>query len=106
MRRGEVYRADLPLGYGQRPVVVLTRSAVAEARSRVTVAPVTRRARKIRSEVPVGRAEGLKRASVVNVDNVLTVPKELLAPHPIGRLGEAASRRLDAAISWALDVRP
>ena len=105
MRRGEVYWADLPLGYGRRPVVVLTRSAVADVRTRVTVAPITRRARKIRSEVPVGRVQGLGRVSVVNVDNVLTVPKELLEPEPVGRLGEAADRRLDAAIRWALDIR-
>ena len=104
MRRGEVYWADLPLGYGRRPVVVLTRGAVAEVRTRVSVAPVSR-GRRIRSEVPVGRAEGLGRGSVVNVDNVLTVPKDLLEPDPIGRLGEAASRRLDAALRWALDIR-
>ena len=105
MRRGEVYWANLPLGYGRRPVVILTRTAVADVRTTVTVAPVTRRARKIGSEVPVGRTEGLGRASVVNVDNALTVPKDLLEPDPIGRLGEAASRRLDAAIRWALDIR-
>lgn len=105
MRRGEIYWADLPLGYGRRPVVVLTRGAVADVRTRVTVAPVTRRARRIRSEVPVGRADGLGRGSVVNVDNVLTVPKELLEPDPVGRLGEPATRRLDAALRWALDIR-
>ena len=105
MKRGEVYWADLPLGYGRRPVVVLTRGAVADVRSRVTVAPVTRRARRIRSEVPVGRAEGLERASVVNLDNVLTVPRELLEPEPLGRLGPRASARLDAALCWALDIR-
>ena len=105
MRRGEVYWADLPLGYGRRPVVIVTRSAVADVRARVTVAPVTRRARGIRSEVPVGRAAGLGRGSVVNVDNILTVPKELIEPDPIGRLGEATRRRLDGAIRWALDIR-
>ncbi len=105
MKRGEVYWADLPLGYGRRPVVVLTRGAVAEVRSRVSIAPVSRRARRISSEVPVGRTEGLARGSVVNVDNVLTVPKELLEPNRIGRLGEAATRRLDAALRWALDIR-
>jgi hypothetical protein len=42
---------------------------------------------------------------VVNVDNVLTVPKELLEPDPIGHLGEAAIRRLDAALRWALEIR-
>jgi mRNA-degrading endonuclease toxin of MazEF toxin-antitoxin module len=105
MRRGEVYWADLPLGYGRRPVVILTRGAVADVRTRVTVAPVTRRTRRIGSEVPVGRTEGLGRGSVVNVDNVLTVPKELLEPERIGRLGEAATRRLDAALRWALEIR-
>ncbi len=104
MKHGEVYWADLPLGYGRRPVVVLTRSAVADVRTLVTIAPITRRARKIRSEVPVGRTEGLGRA-VINVDNVLTVPKVLLEPDPIGRLGEIPRRRLDAALRWALDIR-
>jgi mRNA interferase MazF len=104
MKRGEVYWADLPLGYGRRPVVVLTRSAVADIRTLVTVAPITRRVRKIRSEVPVGRTEGLDRASVINVDNVLTVPKELLESTPIGDLGGTASRRLDAALRWALGI--
>jgi mRNA-degrading endonuclease toxin of MazEF toxin-antitoxin module len=105
MKRGEVYWADLPLGYGRRPVVVVTRSAVADVRARVTVAPVTRRVRKIRSEIPVGRAEGLGRSSVVNVDNLLTVPKDLLEPGPVGRLEKASRRRLDEALRWALDIR-
>ncbi len=105
MKRGEVYWADLPLGYGRRPVVVLTNNAVADVRTLVTIAPITRRARKIRSEVTVGRTEGLGRASVINVDNLLTVPKVLLEPDPIGRLGEIPRRRLDAALRWALDIR-
>ena len=105
MKRGEVYWADLPLGYGRRPVVVLTRSAVADVRTLVTIAPITRRIRKIRSEVPIGRTEGLGRASVINVDNLLTVPKVLLEPDPIGCLGEIPRRRLDAALRWALDSR-
>jgi mRNA interferase MazF len=105
MRRGEVHWADLPLGYGRRPVVILTRSAVADVRERLTVAPITRRARRIRSEVPVGRGEGLRHASVVNVDNVVTIPKDLVELEPIGRLGDRARRRLDAALRWALDIR-
>jgi mRNA-degrading endonuclease toxin of MazEF toxin-antitoxin module len=105
MKRGEVYWADLPLGYGRRPVVVLTRSPVADVRTLVTIAPITRRIRKIRSEVPIGRTEGLGRASVINVDNLLTVPKVLLEPDPIGRIGEIPRRRLGAALRWALDIR-
>jgi mRNA-degrading endonuclease toxin of MazEF toxin-antitoxin module len=53
----------------------------------------------------VGRAEGLRRISVVNVDNVLTVPKEALETEPIGRLTQTTRRRLDAALRWALDIR-
>jgi mRNA-degrading endonuclease toxin of MazEF toxin-antitoxin module len=105
MRRGEVYWADLPLGYGRRPVVILTRGTVADVRPRVTIAPITWRTRRIRSEVPVGRAEGLGRGSVVNVDNVLTVPKELLDADPIGRLTSSSRRNLDQALRWALDIR-
>ena len=53
----------------------------------------------MRSRLPTGRA------SVINVDNLLTVPKVLLEPDPIGRLGEIPRRRLDAALRWALDIR-
>lgn len=105
MKRGEVHWAHLPEGFGRRPVVILSRDAVLPVRDRVTVAPISRTIREIRSEVPVGRPEGLGFDSVVNTDEILTIPKRRLDPEPIGSLGPVKIRELEAAIHYALDLR-
>jgi len=105
VRRAEIFWADLPETHGRRPVVVLTRTGAIEGRRRVTVAPVTRTARGIRSEVAVGKKEGLSTDSVVTADNIMTVPKWALADRPLGALGPLKRRELDHAIRYALDIR-
>ena len=52
-----------------RPVIVLTRARIADRLSRVLVAPVTSTVRRIPTEVVVGRDEGVRAGSVVNLDN-------------------------------------
>lgn len=104
MKRGEVYWADVPSGYGRRPVVILTRDAAIPVRTRVTVAPVTRTSRRIRAEISVGPPEGLPRDSVVNVDELVTVAARRIDPDPIGVLGPAKLRQLESAIHYALDL--
>lgn len=105
VRRGDVFWARLPQGYGRRPVVILTRDAAIGVRTRVTVAPITRTRRGIRSEVPVGRGEGLPADSVVSADNILTVPKSLFGRRRTGVLGARKRAELDRAIRYALDIR-
>ena len=105
MRRGEVRWALLPEGYGRRPVVVLSRNAVLPVRGHVTVAPITRTVREIRSEVPVGAAEGLPRDSVVNTDEIVTIPIRMVDLGAIGSLGPVKLRELASAIHYALDLR-
>lgn len=78
MRRAEVWWAERPPPVGPRPVVVLTRNAVSEMIGAVVVALVTRTSRGLPTEVSVGKAEGLPRPSVVNTDNILTVPRQRL----------------------------
>ena len=85
-------------------MVVLTRDAACEVLAAVTCAPITRTTRGIRSEVPVGPPEGLPEPSVINCDNVLTVPKADLDPDPVGRLGEVTRAALDRAMRFALDI--
>ena len=99
-----MYWADLGPPAGRRPVVVLTRDAACEVLAAVTCAPITRTTRGIRSEVPVGLPEGLPEPSVINCDNVLTVPKADLDPDPAGRLGEVTRAALDRALRFALDI--
>ena len=105
MRRGEVHWAFLPEGFGRRPVVILSRDLVLPVRDRVTVAPISRTIREIRSEVAVGADEGLEHDSAVNTDEVLTIPKRRLDPDAIGSLGPVKLRELEVAIHYALDLR-
>lgn len=105
MTRGDVVWADLGPPVGRRPVCVLTRDAAIPVLAAVTCAPITRTVRGIRSEVQVGRAEGLRAKSVISCDNLITVPLDLFDRAPVGRLGAAARRQLDRALRYALDIR-
>ncbi|MGH3026045.1 MAG: type II toxin-antitoxin system PemK/MazF family toxin [Gaiellaceae bacterium] len=100
MRRGELWLAEV--GRKRRPVVLLTRSEVLDARSLVTVAEVTTSIRGLAAEVDVDRVEaGLDRPSVVNCDGLHTVAQGSLTG-PIGRVGDDIMRKVCAAISYAL----
>lgn len=103
--RGDLIWADLGPPAGRRPVCVLTRDAAIDVLTAITCAPITRTIRGIRSEVAVGRDDGLPAASVISCDNLVTVPIGLLDPEPIGRLGLEARRRLDRALRYALDIQ-
>lgn len=86
-----------------RPVLVLTREAVRPHLQRVTVAPITTTARGLSSEVSVGARNGLDQESVVNCDNVLTVPASTLGRH-VGYLLPAQEAQLAEAIRAAFDL--
>ena len=88
LRHGQVWWADMPGGQ-VRPVVVLTRSAVAPLLSRVLVAPVTSTVRGLRTEVVLGTAEGVRDGSVANLGNVHLLDTVLL----LRIAGEVAARR-------------
>jgi mRNA interferase MazF len=103
--RGEVIWADLGAPAGRRPVCVLSRDAAIEVLTALTCAPITRTVRGIRSEVEVGPAEGLPEPSVINCDNLITVPASVLDPAPVGRLDLDARVRLDRALRYALDIQ-
>ena len=103
MRRGEVWWAQLPRPAGRRPVVLLSRDAAYRVRTAVTVAPVTRTVRNIPTEVSVGRADGLPARSVVNLDDIATIPKALLKER-LTSLGPSRMRDVDRAILFALEI--
>lgn len=83
---------------------VLTRDAAIEVLSTVTCAPITRTIRGIRSEIAVGREDGLPEASVITCDNVVTVTKSILDDRPIGHLSSEKRAALDRALRYALDI--
>lgn len=71
----------------------------------ITCAPVTRTIRNIRSEFEVGPDDGLPERSVIDCDNLSTVPKDRLYRAPLGHLGLTERVKLDHALSYALDIQ-
>ena len=104
MKRGEVWWADLPAPIGKRPVLLLSRDKAYAIRNAVTVATITRTVRNIPVEVAVGEAQGLPKLCVVNLDDILTVPKRILLTR-IGALDPERMVQVAAAIHFALDLR-
>ena len=103
MRRGEVWWAHLPPPSGRRPVVLLSREAAYRVRSAVTVAPVTTTIRDIPVEVVLDEGDGLPRRCVVNLDDVATIPKDLLRTR-LAVLSREKLLAVEAAIRFALDL--
>ena len=101
MRRGEVWWTDLPAPAGRRPVVLLSRNEAYAVRELVTVAPITTRVRRIPTEVPLGPAEGLPKACVVNLDTITTIPRRTLT-QPIGPLSPDKLAAVERALIFAL----
>jgi mRNA interferase MazF len=86
-----------------RPVLVLTRELVRPHLSAVTVAPITTTIRGLSTEVPVDTANGLAGPSVVNCDNIITIPVSTLGTQ-IGVLLDRQETALSDAIQAAFDL--
>ena len=100
MRRGEVWLAEV--GQTKRPVLLLTRSEVLDARSLVTVAEVTTSIRGLAAEVDINHVEvGLDQPSVINCDGLHTVVQASLTG-PVGHVSDDTMQRVCSAISYAL----
>ena len=104
MRRGEVWWADLPQPTGRRPVVLLSRDAAYRVRTSITVGVVTRTARAIPVEVPLGPEDGMPQQCVVNLDDILTIPKARLTER-ITTLSPQKMTAVARAIIFALDLK-
>jgi mRNA interferase MazF len=103
MRRGEVWWAELPAPAGRRPVVLLSRNEAYAVRELVTVAPITTRVRRIPTEVPLGPADGLPKACVVNLDTLTTIPRRTLT-EAIGPLPPEKLVAVERALMFALGL--
>lgn len=78
MTQGQIWWADLPEPAGRRPVVILTRTPGLRRLTNVTVAPITRTARGIETEVPLTPADGVPTDCIISLDNIATVRKQTL----------------------------
>ena len=81
---GQIWWADLDDKI--RPVVVLTRSNVADRLHNLLVAPVTSTIRGIPTEVSLGPSNGVRTGSVANLDNTQLIARDRL----LERLGSVA----------------
>lgn len=91
MLRGEIWFAATP--GGDRPVLVLTRDPVADRIGSVVVAALTRTRRGLVSELTLTTDDGVPTDSVVNFDNLHTIPRDTFRRRvtslPPGRMAEA-----------------
>lgn len=97
--------AELDQPAGQRPVLLLSRDEAYAVRALVIVAPITTRVRGIPTEVAVGPTEGLPRPSAVNLDVLVTVPKDRLRTR-LGALPPAKLAAVQEALRFALGLGP
>jgi len=86
-----------------RPALVLTREAARAAMTKVTVAPITTTIKGLSSEVMVGPDNGLDHDCVIALDNVLTVPVNLLG-RTVGYLNAEQEAQLARAVVLAYDL--
>ncbi len=106
MRRGELYRVRRPDGdpRRQRVFVIVSRQALIDSRfATVVCAPVFSRGEGLSTQVEVGPDQGLKHASWVMCDNLISIPKRALTDF-VGTLPTAKIRLLDRALRSALDL--
>lgn len=104
MRRGEVWWAELPPPIGRRPVVLLSRDVAYRVRTSITIGIVARIARNIPVEVPLGKEDGMPQQCVVNLDDILTIPKARLTER-ITTLSPQQMTAVARAIIFALDLK-
>jgi mRNA interferase MazF len=104
MRRGEVWWAELPQPAGKRPVLLLSRDAAYSVRTSVTVAVISRTIRNIPTEVMLEPEDGMPAKCVVNLDDILTIPKSRLTEQ-ITTISVEKLTSVAKAIIFALDLR-
>ncbi|HXG36060.1 MAG TPA: type II toxin-antitoxin system PemK/MazF family toxin [Dehalococcoidia bacterium] len=103
MQRGEIWWAELPPPVGRRPVLLLSRNRAYKVRNAITVAIVTRTIRNIPVEVRLGPDDGLPAECVVNLDDILTIPKTSLTA-PITIVTPEKMALVAQALKFALDL--
>lgn len=95
--------AELSGDAGFRPVVIVSDAEALQRRRNVTIAEVTRVVRSIPCEVPLSSSEGMPVDSVINTDNLHTIPQDRLRQR-ITLLSEENLFRLDQALRYSLGL--
>jgi mRNA interferase MazF len=109
MHRGDLYLVRKPGTPGsdpkkQRVFAVVSRQLLIDSRfSTVICAPVFSRFDGLSTQVPMGVEEGMKHASALHCDELVSLPKAMLTRY-VGRLSGARLREVDMALSTALGL--
>lgn len=106
VKRGELYRVFKPGGDAKRYRVfaIVSRPALIESRfSTVICAPVFSSGEGLSTQVAIGPDEGLKHASWIMCDNLVSIRKSELTDY-VGSLSRVKLRELDEALKLALDL--
>jgi mRNA-degrading endonuclease toxin of MazEF toxin-antitoxin module len=101
MTQYEIRWANLSAPIGRRPVLLLSRTPAYDYLNKVIVGEVTSTVRGIPEEISLGRAEGLSRPSVVNMDNVHVIAKSRIGER-LGVLAPERERDVKRALGYAL----
>lgn len=108
MKRGELYLVKKPAGGDpkkQRVFVVVSRQGLLDtAYSTVIWAPIYSSYHGLRTQVLVGKEEGLKDQSAIHCDNLASIPRKVLTDRK-GRLTTEKIQQLDDALAVALALR-
>jgi mRNA interferase MazF len=108
VKRGDLYLVKKP-GSGdpkrQRVFVVVSHQSLLDTSySTVICAPVYSNYHGLKTQVLVGRDEGLKTESAIHCDNLTSIPRNALTDHK-GTLSIEKLQLLDEALAVALGLR-
>lgn len=107
MKRGDLYRVKKPSTLDpkrSRVFVVVSRQTLIDSRfSTVICAPIYSSYKGFRTQVPVGVDEGLKHASSIHCDELISLPKSLLTDY-VGKLSPEKLEELQDALCVALEI--
>jgi mRNA interferase MazF len=101
LTRAEIRLFRFPPPDKERPVLVLTRTSALRFLNRLTVAPITSTVRGSPTEVVLGTEDGLRHPCAVNLDQVVTVPKQRLG-RCLAVLRPERMRQVCIALAFAL----
>jgi mRNA interferase MazF len=107
VKRGELYRVHKPSSDDPkrfRVFVVVSRQVLIDSRfSTVICAPIYSTYDGLSTQVPVGIEEGLKYASSIHCDELISLPKSLLTNF-VGSLSSGKTSEFDQALKYALEL--
>lgn len=99
--RGDIWQYRFAAPDKRRPVLVISRQVALAHLHTALVAPITSTIRGLPSEVSLGVDDGLKQASVANLDHIMSVRQSDLQKY-VGHIDAARMREVCRAAAIAL----